>query len=131
MSAQTTRTVIDSSARLMEEIGDRLGELSRHSEAWGAELGEIADAAEEARLLGQRMGDVPKENLEMAGRATEILGDARQTAQDTVAEAKSVSDTLGSQHRSLQDLTTSADRLAGIAKKLEEAAALVDADKAR
>jgi methyl-accepting chemotaxis protein len=130
MSAQTTRMVIDSSAKLMEEIGERLGELSQHSEAWGAELGEIADAAEEARLLGQRMSDVPRENLDMAGRATEILDSARETAQTAAAEAKSVSDTLGSQHRSVQDLTTSANQLAGIAKKLEAAAALVDADKA-
>jgi methyl-accepting chemotaxis protein len=125
-SAQTTRTVIDSSAKLMEEIGTRLGEVSQHSEAWGGELGQIAEAAEETRRLGRRMSEVPRENLEMAGRASQLLDSAKQTVRSAAAEAKSISDTLSHQHQSVQDLTTSAHQLAGIAKKLEDAAALVD-----
>ena len=40
-SAQKTRKVIDVSAKLMEEIGTRLGDLSQDSETWGGELEHI------------------------------------------------------------------------------------------
>jgi len=131
MSARTTRKVIDSSARLMEEIGTRLSELSRHSESWGTELSRIAEAAEDTRRLGRMMSDLPRENLDLADQAKGILGGAKDAAQQAAADAKTVSDTLRLQHRSVSALTGSATKLASIAKSLEEAAALVGGERDR
>ncbi len=131
MSAQTTRKVIDSSARLMEEIGTQLSELSRHSEAWGTELSRIAEAAEDTRRLGRMMSDLPRENLDLADQAKGILGGAKEAAQQAAADAKTVSDTLRLQHRSVSTLTGSATRLASIAKSLEGPAALVGDERHR
>jgi methyl-accepting chemotaxis protein len=126
-SAQKTRKVIDVSARLMEEIGARLGELSQNSETWGSELEQIADAAETTRILGRRLSDLPRQNLELADQAQEILASTKQAAERAAADAKAISDTLSRQHRSVQNLTTSAEKLGDVAKKLEDASALVDA----
>ena len=131
LSAQTTRKVIDSSARLMEEIGTQLSELSRHSEAWGTELSRIAEAAEDTRRLGRMMSDLPRENLDLADQAKGILGGAKEAAQQAAADAKTVSDTLRLQHRSVSTLTGSATRLASIAKSLEGPAALVGDERHR
>lgn len=131
LSAQTTRKVIDSSARLMEEIGTQLSELSRHSEAWGTELSRIAEAAEDTRRLGRMMSDLPRENLDLADQAKGILGGAKKAAQQAAADAKTVSDTLRLQHRSVSTLTNSARKLASIAKSLEKPAALVGHERHR
>ena len=125
-SAQKTRKVIDVSAKLMEEIGTRIGELSQHSETWGGELEQIAEAAETNRLLGRRLSDLPRQNLELADQAQGILADAKQAAERAAADAKAISDTLSRQHRSVQNLTSSAEKLGDVAKKLEDASALVD-----
>ncbi len=125
-SAQKTRKVIDVSAKLMEEIGTGLGELSQHSETWGGELEQITEAAETNRLMGRRLSDLPRQNLELADQAQGILADAKQAAERAAADAKAISDTLSRQHRSVQNLTSSAEKLGDVAKKLEEASALVD-----
>ena len=125
-SAQKTRKVIDVSARLMEEIGTRLGELSQHSETWGGELEQIAEAAEATRLLGRRVSDLPRQNLELADQAKGILAGAKQAAEQAAADAKAISDTLSRQHRSVRNLTRSAEKLGDVAKKLEDGSALVD-----
>ncbi len=131
MSAQITRKVIDSSARLMEEIGSRLSELSRHSETWGTELSRIAEAAEDTRRLGRMMSDLPRENLDLADRAKGILGGAKDAAQQAAADAKTVSETLRLQHRSVSTLAGGATKLASIAESLEEATALVGGERRR
>jgi methyl-accepting chemotaxis protein len=131
MSAQITRKVIDSSARLMEEIGSRLSELSRHSETWGTELSRIAEAAEDTRRLGRMMSDLPRENLDLADRAKGILGGAKDAAQQAAADAKTVSETLKLQHRSVSTLAGGATKLASIAESLEEATALVGGERRR
>ncbi len=110
----------------MEEIGTRLGELSQQSEAWGGELEQIAEAAETTRLLGRRLSDLPRQNIELADQAQGILADAKQAAERAAADATAISDTLNRQHRSVQNLTSSAEKLGDVAKKLEHASALVD-----
>ncbi len=130
-SAQKTRKVIDVSAKLMEEIGTRLGELSQHSVTWGGELEQIAEAAETTRVLGRRVSDLPRQNLELADQAKGILAGAKQAAEQAAADAKAIFDTLSRQHRSVQNLTRSAEKLGDVAKKLEEASALVDGKRER
>ncbi len=125
-SAQKTRKVIDVSAKLMDELGTRLSELSQHSETWGGELEQIVETAEVTRLLGRRMTDLPRQNLELADQAKGILAGAKQAAEQAAADAKAISDTLSRQHRSVQNLTRSAEKLGDVAVKLEDAAALVD-----
>lgn len=129
LSAQNTRKVIDSSARLLEEIGSRLGELSKHSEVWGAELGRIAEAAEETKALGRKVHDIPRQNQEMAGLARERLGEAQKAAELAAAEARAVADALAAQQPSVQDLTAKASKLATIATRLETAAALIEGER--
>ncbi len=125
-SAQKTRKVIDVSAKLMEEIGTRLGDLSQDSETWGGELEHIAEAAEITRRLGRRLSDLPRQNIELADQAQGILADAKEAAERAAADAKAISDTLSRQHRSVRNLTSNAEKLGDVAKKLEDASALVD-----
>jgi len=77
------------------------------------------------------MSDLPRENLDLADQAKGILGGAKEAAQQAAADAKTVSDTLRLQHRSVSTLTGSATRLASIAKSLEGPAALVGDERHR
>ena len=69
---------------------------------------------------------MPRQNLELADQAQGILADAKQAAERAAADAKAISDTLSGQHRSVQNLTSSAEKLGDVAKKLEDASALVN-----
>ena len=51
--------------------------------------------------------------------------------EQAAADAKAIFDTLSRQHRSVQNLTKSAEKLGDVAKKLEEASALVDGKRER
>jgi methyl-accepting chemotaxis protein len=127
-SAQNTRRVIDNSAKLLEEIGDRLGEMSRNSEEWGVELDKIVDSAESTRRLADRMRDLPQANLRIATQTGEMLEQAQQLAQHAAEDARAVKETLHEQRRFVRQLSDSAARLAEVAAQLEGGASFVHAN---
>ncbi|MCZ6916118.1 MAG: methyl-accepting chemotaxis protein [Gemmatimonadetes bacterium] len=124
-SAQRTRRVVDSSAKLMEEIADRLGELSRNSVMWGAELDKIVDSARSTSHLADRMRDLPRANMKIATQTREMLEQAQQLARHAAEDARAVKETLHEQRHSVRQLSDSAARLAQVATQLEEGASFI------
>jgi methyl-accepting chemotaxis protein len=124
-STQRTRQVIDSSSILLEEIGERLSELSQTSERWRSELSEIVAAAAETRHEGERMRDLPRSNLTLSTQAKSILTDAQSAAATSADVAARLATSAGEQARALQALFQTASRLAQLAAHLEQATGLI------
>lgn len=117
-SAQATRGVLDRAARLLEDIGKRLGELAESSTRWREELDAIVASAEETRRAGERIAEVPRENLTLASEATEILLKARDAAGRSATEAGAVAAEAADQRRAIDQLVRGARELSGIADRL-------------
>ena len=118
-SAQATRTVLDRAALILEDIGARLGELATVSERWREDLTGIMRAAEDARRAGERIAEVPRTSLELAGSAQEVLTQARDAAARSAEQAAAVARDAAEQQRAAEalergagDLSTATGRLA-------------------
>jgi methyl-accepting chemotaxis protein len=127
-STRRTRRVIDSSSVLLEEIGERLSELSQTSERWRSELSEIVAAAADTRREGERMRDLPRSNLTLSTQAKSILTDAQSAASTSADVAAGLATSADEQARTLQALFQTASRLAQLAAHLEQATGLLTGD---
>ncbi len=129
-SAQTTRRVLDQAATTLEEIGTRLDELAAASERWRAELDAIVQSAEETRRAGERIAEVPRANLELAGAASHTLHAARDAAGRSAQEAGAVAAEAAQQRRAIEDLTRGTQELADIAERLSASVRFVQGSDA-
>ena len=121
-SSQRTRKVIDTSARLLEDLRRQLGELAAASEAWGAKLNEIVVSADASRKAGERMARIPAENRKTADTALEMLDGAAAAATESASEAARVSSSATDQLRAIEELSRGAAELSRLARQLEEGA---------
>ncbi|HEX9727305.1 MAG TPA: methyl-accepting chemotaxis protein [Gemmatimonadales bacterium] len=117
-SAHATRQVLGRAARILEGIGTKLGELAVTSERWREELGAIVDSAEEARRAGERMVDVPRSSMDLAGKAATVLGQAKRSAGRSADEAAAVARETADQRSTVEELERGARELSGVADQL-------------
>lgn len=125
-SAQATRSVLDRAARVLEDIGKRLGELAEASNRWRGELDAIVTSAEETRRAGERIAEVPRENLALASEATDILLKARDAAGRSATEAGAVAAEAAEQRRAIDQLVRGARELSGVADRLASTVQFVE-----
>ena len=127
-SAQATRTVLDRTARILEDIGSQLGELAQLSDQWRRDLDSIMGAAEDTRRAGQAIADAPKAMLELAGQATGALTAARDAADQSAGEAAHVAREAQEQRRAAEEIERGAARLTALAEELNRSVAFVRHD---
>jgi methyl-accepting chemotaxis protein len=125
-TAEGTRRVIDRAARVLEDLGRQLEEVGGAAAKWGEQLIGIVTSADAARDLGERMTEAPRRNRELAERAKQILGEARDAAARSAAEAAGVARASVDQRRSIDDLHRGAAELRQLAERLSESGRLVD-----
>ncbi len=124
-NTQRTRRVIDNSTLLLDEISERLSELSQTSERWRTELSDITAAAAETRREGERMCDLPQNNLTLFTQAKSILTEAQATAAESADVAARLETSANEQARTVQTLFRTASDLAGLAQHLEQSTGLL------
>jgi methyl-accepting chemotaxis protein len=120
-SAQDTRRAIDRAARVLEDLGGQLAELTEGSEQWGASLGHIVEVAEATRRAGERMVELPQENLDIAEETNRILEEARSAATSSANEASQLANATAAQLQAIQELIRSGAELAHLAQELSQA----------
>jgi len=124
-SAQATRQVLDRTARILEDIGGQLDELTTLSEQWRADLDGIVTAAEDSRKAGRAIADAPRALLELAGQANVTLAAARAAADQSAAEAAEVAREAEEQQRAAERIDAGTKRLATLAADLSRSVAFV------
>ncbi len=129
-SAQATRRVLDRAARVLEDIGDRLGNLGQVSQRWRDDLSGIVRAAEDTRRVGEEIADAPRESLKLAEGAAETLAHAKDAAARSAQEAAAVARDADEQRRSAEDLERGARELAAIAQRLADSVRLIRGEPA-
>jgi methyl-accepting chemotaxis protein len=129
-SAQATRTVLDRTARILEDIGSQLGELARLSDQWRRDLDSIMGAAEDSRRAGQAIADAPKTMLDLAERATGALTAARAAADQSAGEAAHVTREARAQRSAAEEIERGAARLTALAEELSRSVNFVRQDTA-
>jgi len=124
-SAQATRQVLDRTARILEDIGNQLGELATLSEHWRRDLDSIVKAAEDSRRAGQAIADAPQALLALASQATDTLTAARAAADQSSSEAAEVAREAQEQQRAAERIDAGTQRLLVLAADLSRSVALV------
>lgn len=120
-SAQDTRRAIDRAARVLEDLGGQLVELTEGSEQWGTSLGHIVEVAEATRKAGERMTELPRENLDIAEETTHILEEARAAAASSANEASQLANATSAQLQAIQELIRNGVELSLLTQQLSEA----------
>jgi methyl-accepting chemotaxis protein len=117
-SAQATQRVLDRAARILEDIGTRLGELAQVSERWRDDLTGIMRAAEDTRRAGDQIAEVPRASLELAASAQQVLTQARDAAARSAEQAAAVARDATQQQRAAEALERGAGELAAATGRL-------------
>jgi methyl-accepting chemotaxis protein len=117
-SAQATQRVLDRAARILEDIGTRLGELAQVSERWRDDLTGIMRAAEDTRRAGDQIAEVPRMSLELAASAQHVLTQARDAAARSAEQAAGVARDASQQQRAAEALERGAGELAAATGRL-------------
>jgi methyl-accepting chemotaxis protein len=128
-SAQDTRRAIDKAARVLEDLGGQLAQLTEGSNEWAAALTHILDTAEVTRRTGERMVALPQSNLEIAEETSLIMAEARAAAERSAGEAAHLVVATQAQLQALQELTRSGAELSQITSQLSEATRFLHADQ--
>jgi methyl-accepting chemotaxis protein len=128
-SAQDTRRAIDKAARVLEDLGGQLAQLTQASNEWAAALGHIRDTAEVTRRTGERMVALPQNNLEIAEETSRIVAEARAAAERSAGEAADLAVATQAQLQALQELTRSGAELSQITGQLAEATRFLLSDR--
>jgi len=121
-SAQASRRAIDRAAEVLEDLGQRLSQMAETSKEWAEQLAQIVERAEQTRAAGESMADLPRANLEIANRTSEIVRQAREAADRSARDASSVAESAAAQLQSIQDLARGGVELSKLAKELVGAA---------
>ncbi len=129
-SAQDTRRAIDRAARVLEDLGGQLAQLAEGSERWSASLGHIVDVAEATRKAGERMVELPQENLDIAEETNSILAEARAAAASSANEASQLAAATSAQLQAIQELIRNGAELSHLAQQLSEATRFLHHDPA-
>jgi len=127
-SAQDTRRAIDRAARVLEDLGGQLVELTEGSEQWGTSLGHIVEVAEATRKAGERMTELPRENLDIAEETTRILEEARAAAASSANEASQLANATSAQLQAIQELIRNGVELSLLTQQLSEATSFLHYD---
>jgi methyl-accepting chemotaxis protein len=124
-SAQATQSVLDRAARVLEDIGARLGELARVSERWRDDLAGITRAAEDSRRAGERIIEAPRASLELAASAQEVLIQARDAAARSAEQAAAVARDASEQQRAAESLERGAGELTAATGRLTSSVRII------
>lgn len=116
--AQDTRRVIDRAARLLEELSAQLAELGEASAAWGSELADVVRTADAARVAGDRMTGIPRQNLELAEGVRRLLAETQEAAGRSARDAAEVARAAREQARAIEELARGTGALSSLAGEL-------------
>ncbi|UCD23560.1 MAG: GAF domain-containing protein [Gemmatimonadota bacterium] len=128
VSAQETRRAIDRAARVLEDLGSQLAQLSEASNSWGDSLAHIVETAERTRRVGERMAVLPEENLKIARETNEIVERARSAAAGSAGEAAGLAAATQAQVQAIQDLIRGGAELSQAVHQLAEATSFLQID---
>jgi methyl-accepting chemotaxis protein len=120
-SAQDTRRAIDRAARVLEDLGGQLAELTESSGQWSASLGHIVEVAEATRRAGERMVELPQGNLDIAEETNRMLEEAHSAAASSASEAADLAGATTAQLQAIQELIRGGSELSQLAQQLSDA----------